>query len=102
MDSPLHLGRLVARDGQATVIVAELLNEKAGEEAYEQILTLAKEAPVQGEQIHVAGEAAVIEYLGEYIHTDAERLNPSRFCWSRGSSFWPIARCAGSCCPTWW
>jgi len=76
MDFPLYLGSLVAEDGSATLIVAELLDEEHGGDVYEALLALADKAPRNGEQIHVAGEGAVREYLGSYIDSDAQRLNP--------------------------
>ena len=76
MDFPLYLGSLVAEDGSATIIVAELLDENQGGDVYEALLALAEKAPLSGEQIHVAGEGAVREYLGSYIDSDAQRLNP--------------------------
>ena len=79
MDFPLYLGSLVARDGRATLIVVELLDQKDGEEVYSQLLALAEEAPVDGEEIHIAGEGAVSGYLGAYIDSDAMRLNPVAF-----------------------
>ena len=79
MDFPLYVGSLVARDGRATLIVAELLDQKKAEEVYDQLLALAEEAPSDGEEIHVAGEGAVSGYLGSYIDTDARRLTPVAF-----------------------
>ncbi len=77
MDFPLYLGSLVARDGNATLIVAELLDESRAQEIYESLLKLVSEAPANGgETIHVAGEGAVAGYLGSYIDADAQRLNP--------------------------
>lgn len=77
MDFPLYLGSLVADDGSATLIVAEVSDQSKAQQLYEDLLTLAERAPhSQGEQIHVAGEGAVSGYLGSYIDTDAQRLNP--------------------------
>ena len=76
MDFPLYLGDLVARDGKATLIVAELLGEEHGAKVYKQLLALIDEAPVNGEKIHAAGEGAVSDYIGSYIESDALRLNP--------------------------
>ena len=75
MDFPLYLGSLVARDGSATLIVAELLDVKKGDSVYTEFLALAERAPTNGERIHVAGEGAVSGYLGKYIDDDAKRLN---------------------------
>ncbi|MGR3316909.1 MAG: efflux RND transporter permease subunit [Candidatus Anammoxibacter sp.] len=76
MDFPIYVGSLVAPNGNATLIVVELLDKGAGAKVYADILELAKKAPVNEEKIYVAGEAAVIEYLGKYIDTDLQRLNP--------------------------
>ncbi len=77
MDFPLYLGSLVAEDGSATLITAEVLDQTASHPLYQALLQLADRAPkADGEQIHVAGEGAVSGYLGSYIDTDAQRLNP--------------------------
>ena len=76
MDFPLYLGSLVARDGKATLIVAELIDNDDAQEIYDELLTLVAEAPTHDETVYVAGEGAVNGYLGTYIDTDATRLNP--------------------------
>lgn len=74
---PLLRGSLVARDGSATLIVAELLEPERATEIYQALETLADDAPTQaGESIHVAGEGAVRGFLSTYIDRDAGRLNP--------------------------
>ncbi|HSK39448.1 MAG TPA: efflux RND transporter permease subunit, partial [Arenibaculum sp.] len=76
-DFPLYQGNLVARDGTATMIVAELLDEDLAEPAFEAIEALTREAPVPpGTEIYIAGESAVAGYLSSYIDRDAARLNP--------------------------
>ncbi len=76
-DFPLYMGNLVARDKQATLIVAELLDENKVEDTYQKILSLVKNAPKgSNDEIHVAGEGAIAGYLGSYIDADAQRLNP--------------------------
>ncbi len=76
-DFPLYHGSLVSRDGTATIIVAELLDDTKAQETYDRILLLADEAPKgNGDKIHVAGEGAVAGYLATYIDRDARRLNP--------------------------
>jgi len=72
----LYLDRMVARDGSATIIVAELLDERDAQAVYERLTALVAEAPVGDEQLHVAGEGAADGYVGAYIDADAERLNP--------------------------
>ncbi|RMF15440.1 MAG: outer membrane lipoprotein-sorting protein, partial [Alphaproteobacteria bacterium] len=76
-DFPLYRGSLVSRDGTATIIVAELLDDTKAQETYDRMLALADEAPKgNGDEIHVAGEGAVAGYLATYIDRDARRLNP--------------------------
>lgn len=76
-DFPLYQGSLVARDGKATLIVAEMLDELLAEDTYAEIMEIVDRAPVSGsDEIHVAGEGAIIGYLGSYIDNDAKRLNP--------------------------
>jgi len=77
MDFPLYVGSLVARDGTATLVVAEMVDESGAEQVYHDLMALADEAPLSGDEaIHVAGEGAVAGYLGSYIDQDAARLNP--------------------------
>jgi predicted RND superfamily exporter protein len=74
---PLYMGKLVAQNRQATLIVAELLDEDRVEDTYQRILKLVENAPKGvNDQIHVAGEGAIAGYLGSYIDADAQRLNP--------------------------
>lgn len=76
-DFPLYQGSLVARDGTATIIVAELIDEMKAQNTYNEILKLASAAPNSaGNQIHVAGQGAVSGYLATYIDRDAQRLDP--------------------------
>lgn len=76
-DFPLYMGSIVADNKQATLIVAELIDENKVEETYQQVLKLIIQAPKsQGDEIHVAGEGAVSGYLGSYIDADAQKLNP--------------------------
>ncbi|MFT6958394.1 MAG: putative RND superfamily exporter protein [Halieaceae bacterium] len=76
-DFPLYYGSLVARDGKATLVVAEMVDELAAEGSYQRIMALVAAAPVvEGVEIHVAGEGAIAGYLGSYIDADAQRLNP--------------------------
>jgi len=76
-DFPLMQGSLVARNGQATIIVAELMDEAEAPATYQSVLKLVEKAPKSiGDTIHVAGEGAVSGYLAFYIDRDAQRLNP--------------------------
>ncbi len=77
MDFPLYLGSLVARDGSATLIVAELIDQNDAQAVYQDLLTLVDSTATQnGVKIYVAGEGAVSGYMGAYIDSDATRLNP--------------------------
>jgi len=77
MDFPLYLGSLVSREGNATLIVAELIDQTQAQKVYAELLALVDQAPTeQGEAIHIAGEGAVSGYMGAYIDADAQRLNP--------------------------
>lgn len=76
-DFPLYQGKLVSRDGRATLIVAEMLDENQAESTYIALQELIDRAPtVDGVELHLAGEGAVAGYLGSYIDSDASRLNP--------------------------
>ncbi|MBL4712868.1 MAG: MMPL family transporter [Gammaproteobacteria bacterium] len=77
MDFPLYLGSLVARDGSATLIVAELIDQNDAQAVYQDLLTLVDSIKTpDGINIVVAGEGAVSGYMGAYIDSDATRLNP--------------------------
>ena len=74
---PLYLGSLVSRDGHATLIAVELLDPDAAESVYYALLELAEEADLGAQEaIHVAGEGALLGYLGTYIDRDARTLTP--------------------------
>ena len=74
---PLYQGSLVARNGQATVVVGELIDSDRATETYQEIMALLDEAPSsQGDVLHVTGEGAVAAYLSTYVDNDASRLNP--------------------------
>ena len=76
-DFPLYQGSLVARDGRATVIVAEMLDNEQAQSTYDAILDVVAGVEIpQGHEVHVAGEGAVSGYLATYIDRDARRLNP--------------------------
>ncbi len=75
-DFPLYMGSLVGREGTATLIVAELLDQKQGTRIYHKFAELAEKAPTKNGKIHVAGEGAISGYLADYIGRDAQRLNP--------------------------
>ncbi|EED33972.1 Patched family protein [gamma proteobacterium NOR5-3] len=76
-DFPLFLGTLVARDGSAALIVANLFDEAQAEQTYGEILNAVDTVDLPEDvEIHVAGEGAIAGYLGAYIDADAQRLNP--------------------------
>lgn len=75
-DFPLYMGSLVGRKGTATLIVAELLDQKQGTRIYHDFMDLTEKIPVQNENLYVAGEGAISGYLADYIDQDAQRLNP--------------------------
>jgi len=74
---PLYMGSLVAKNGKATLIAAELIDDTKADETYLDILKLVdgKKLP-SGVTLHVAGEGAITGYLGRYVDADAKRLNP--------------------------
>ncbi|PCJ37830.1 MAG: Patched family protein [Moraxellaceae bacterium] len=74
---PLYQGSLVAKDGSATLIVVEMIDSDNAELTYAKLDNLLSEIVVpQSLQIHLAGEGATSGYLGAYIDSDAQRLNP--------------------------
>jgi predicted RND superfamily exporter protein len=76
-DFPLYQGSLVANDESATLIIAELLDEGLAEQTYGKLLSTLDELDLpEGYALHVAGEGAISGYLGSYIDSDAQRLNP--------------------------
>jgi len=74
MGFPLHLGRLVSRDGSAAAIAARLTDPDKGGDVYDAILALEERAPVGDEAIHVAGQPIASEYLEEYLDEDSKRM----------------------------
>ena len=76
-DFPLYLGSIVADSGQATLIVAELIDDQLAAETFQQIEDIIQRAEKSpDDSLHLAGEGAVSGFLGEYIDRDAVRLNP--------------------------
>lgn len=70
-------GRLVARDGSAALILAELADPDRAETTYKRIRTLVDEQTLSGgERIHVAGEAALTSSLAGLLDREAQRLIP--------------------------
>jgi predicted RND superfamily exporter protein len=76
-DFPLYQGTLVSKDGRATVIIAELLDQAKADRTYLRVMDLVERAPkTENDQIYVAGEGALTGYISLYIDMDAEKLNP--------------------------
>jgi predicted RND superfamily exporter protein len=74
---PLFQGSLVAKDNSTTVIVAESTNEQMNSDTYRALLKIVDLAPKgKNDVIYVAGEGAAGGYLGDYIDSDMQRLNP--------------------------
>lgn len=76
-DFPLYQGSLVARDGSAALVVIELIDDAFVEDTYEAVLDVVANLNVPNDiSFYVAGEGAIAGYLGSYIDSDAQRLNP--------------------------
>lgn len=74
---PLYDGMLVSKDDSMSIIVVELNDDKLAEKTYESILKTTQTATTDNNiKIYVAGEGAVLGYLGHYIDHDASKLNP--------------------------
>ncbi len=74
---PLYQGSLVAKDGSATLIIAEMLDNALGQSTYDAFMALVENTAIpEAVTVHVAGEGAISAYLGTYIDHDATRLNP--------------------------
>ncbi len=77
LETELYLDKLVSRDGRATVVHAELLDEDDGAAVYQELLRIAARAPGDSDAaIHVAGLGAYNALIGDYVDADAARLNP--------------------------
>ena len=77
MDFPLYVGSIVSADGKVALVVAEMLDEDLAGDSYHDVMALLEQAPVPtGVSLHVAGEGAIIGYLGEYVDADARKLVP--------------------------
>lgn len=75
--SPLYDGTLVSKDRTATIIAAELLDEKLNAETYQAVLELSRSLPMaQDMEVFVAGAGAITGYFSSYIDRDAGRLVP--------------------------
>lgn len=76
-ESPIYDGILVSKDRSATIIVAELLDEKLNAQTYQDVLALTRSLPPQPNvELFVAGAGAITGYFSSYIDRDAGRLVP--------------------------
>ena len=75
--SPMYDGTLVSKDRSATIIAAELLDEKFNAQTYQAVLDLSRELSTPaGVEVFVAGAGAITGYFSSYIDRDAGRLVP--------------------------
>ena len=75
--SPIYEGTLVSNDRSATIVAAELLDEKRNAETYQAVLDLSRSLPAPaGVEVFVAGAGAITGYFSTYIDRDAGRLVP--------------------------
>jgi predicted RND superfamily exporter protein len=76
-DFPLFRGNLVSKDGKATIIAMEILDETIVEKTYKDLQAIVASITKSDDiELHIAGEGAIAGYLGSYIDSDAQRLNP--------------------------
>ena len=73
---PPLLGTLVAEDGSALMIVAELHDPALAADTYEQVVALCRPFEGPGRSLHVAGQGALSGYLSRYIDRDARTMLP--------------------------
>jgi predicted RND superfamily exporter protein len=79
-DFALYRGSLVAEDGRATVVVAEVEPEADAGAVYARLVDATAAVPLPaGLRVHVAGEGGVTGHLGRYIDADARRMVPLAF-----------------------
>ncbi len=76
LSMPPLLGTLVAEDGSALMIVAELHDPALAADTYEQIFELCRPFEAPGRRLHVAGQGALSGYLSRYIDRDARTMLP--------------------------
>ena len=75
MNCKLCLGNLVSRQGDATLISAELADQDLAAQVYDEVTTMLRRT-LQGQaEVHVTGEGAISARLGAYIDADMVRLN---------------------------
>lgn len=76
-DFPLYDGMLVSQDNLMTVIVLEVYEDTMAEATYEAVMEITSNIQKpESVEFYVAGEGAVLGFLGHYIDRDASKLNP--------------------------
>lgn len=76
-DFPLYDGMLVSNDSAMTIIILEVYDDAMAQDAYKAVMEITNNiAKPESVEIHVAGEGAVLGFLGHYIDRDASKLNP--------------------------
>jgi uncharacterized protein len=76
--SPAYRGTLIAHDGSAALVAAELRDERTAADTYEQILARIGAIPLPpGMRAHVAGEAVAAGFLSRFIERDSMVLTPA-------------------------
>lgn len=76
-DFPLYDGMLVSKDEVMTVIILELYDDSMAEDTYQAVIDILDNIETSDMvEFFVAGEGAVLGFLGHYIDRDASRLNP--------------------------
>ena len=73
---PLYLGNLVTEDGSATLIIAEVLDQRIAGKTYEAVLNYVDGRAPENYELHVAGGGAVDGYLSAYIDKDSRQTLP--------------------------
>lgn len=76
-DFPLYDGMLVSEDEAMTVIILEIYDDSMAEDTYQAVMDITDNIETSDTvEFFVAGEGAVLGFLGHYIDRDASRLNP--------------------------
>lgn len=78
-DFPLYRDNLVSTDAKVTLVILEMLDERKAGQTYRNVVDIVESLQTPAEvELYVAGEGAIIGYLGGYVDADARRLVP--FC----------------------
>ncbi|MFT6262130.1 MAG: putative RND superfamily exporter protein, partial [Bermanella sp.] len=74
---PLYDGMLVSKDEAMTVIILEIYDDSMAEDTYQAVMDITSNIEtLDTVEFFVAGEGAVLGFLGHYIDRDASKLNP--------------------------